>query len=115
MLLAKLWISMRVLLDECLPRRLKRYLIGHDARTVPEAGWAGKKKGQLIRAATGHIDAFLTIDGNLTYQQNPTGLQFGVVVLSAPTNRLEDLVPLVPEILAVLQLLVPSQIVRIGG
>lgn len=43
---------MRVLLDECLPRRLKAHLAGHQAITVPEAGWAGKKNGDLLRAAS---------------------------------------------------------------
>ena len=36
---------MRILLDECLPKRLKRDLVGHDARTVPEMGWASKENG----------------------------------------------------------------------
>ena len=49
---------MRVLLDECLPKRLKQSLIGHDVQTVPEAGWAGKKNGDLIRLAAGKFDAF---------------------------------------------------------
>ena len=106
---------MRVLLDECLPRRLKRHLIGHDGRTVPEAGWAGKKNGELLRLATGAVDAFITIDGNLTYQQNIASLPFGVIVLSAPTNRLEELLPLVPDILTALASLGPGQIVRVGG
>ena len=39
---------MRVLLDECLPRRLKREIVGHDARTVPEMGWASKRNGELL-------------------------------------------------------------------
>ena len=106
---------MRVLLDECLPRRLKKHLIGHDSRTVPEAGWAGRKNGDLLRLAMGAVDAFITIDGNLTYQQNMAGLSFGVIVLSAPTNRLEELLPLVPDILTALDSLAPEQIVRVGG
>ena len=106
---------MRVLLDECLPRRLKRHLPAHEAWTVPEAGWGGKKNGDLLRAAAGRFEAFLTIDSNLSYQQNMTGLSFGVIVLSAPTNRLEDLLPLGPSILEALESLSPGQIVRIGG
>ena len=77
---------MRVLLDECLPKRLKHLLIGHNVQTVPEAGWAGKKNGELIRLATGKFDAFITIDSNLIYQQNLSGVSFGVVVLSARSN-----------------------------
>ena len=78
---------MRVLLDECLPRRLKSLLVGHEVRTVPEAGWSGKKNGELIKLAADHFDAFITIDSNLVYQQNLQTLPFGVVVLSARSNR----------------------------
>ena len=106
---------MRVLLDECLPKRLKRSLIGHDVQTVPEAGWAGKKNGELIRLAAGKFDAFITIDKNLVFQQNLTGLPFGVVVLSARSNRLADLEPLVPRILEALGVVRPSHLVRVGG
>jgi hypothetical protein len=42
---------MRVLLDECLPRKLKNDLAGHDVRTVPDMGWAGKKNGELLQLA----------------------------------------------------------------
>jgi hypothetical protein len=60
----------RVLLDECLPRRLKRDLVGHDVRTAPEMGWAGKSNGELLALAAGEFDAFLTVDRNLSYRQN---------------------------------------------
>lgn len=106
---------MRVLLDECLPRRLKRLLVGHEVSTVPEAGWAGKKNGELVRLASGRFDAFITIDRNLVYQQNLSGVSFGVVVLSARSNRVSDIEPLVPQILDVLGSLGPSQLVRVGG
>jgi len=42
---------MRVLLDECVPRKLKRALPNHDCRTMPEAGFAGKKNGHLLSLA----------------------------------------------------------------
>jgi hypothetical protein len=41
----------RILLDECLPRRLKRDLVGHDMRTVPDMGWASKRNGELLGLA----------------------------------------------------------------
>ena len=56
---------MRVLLDECLPRKLKSDLAGHEARTVPEMGWASKENGDLLELAAGHFDVFLTVDRNL--------------------------------------------------
>ena len=52
---------MRILLDECLPKRLKRDLVGHQARTVPEMGWASKKNGELLALAEPEFDVFLTI------------------------------------------------------
>jgi len=62
---------MKVLLDECLPRRLKRELSPHQVFTVPEMGWAGVKNGALLRLIqTAAFDVFVTIDGNLEYQQN---------------------------------------------
>jgi predicted nuclease of predicted toxin-antitoxin system len=106
---------MRVLLDECLPRGLKKHLRNHEVKTVPEAGWAGKKNGELLRVAAGDIDAFITIDSNLVYQQKVGVLPFGVVVLAAPSNRLGDLLPLVPDILAALSSVGPGQVLRIGG
>ena len=59
---------MRVLLDECLPRRLKRELVGHDARTAPEMGWASKRNGELLALAAAAFDVFLTADRNLSYK-----------------------------------------------
>ncbi len=105
---------MRVLLDECLPRRLRRSLPGHDVVTVVEAGWGGKLNGELLRAITGNVDAFVTIDKNLTYQQNLKSITFGIVVLMAE-NRLAALLPLAPKILAALQDLKAGQVVRVGA
>jgi len=60
----------RVLLDECLPRRLKRELVGHDVKTAPELGWASKKNGELLALAAPEFDVFLTSDRNLSHQLN---------------------------------------------
>jgi hypothetical protein len=67
---------------------LKKHLHEHDVKTVPEAGWAGVKNGELLRVASGNVDVFVTIDSNLAYQQTVTGFSFGVVVLVARSNRL---------------------------
>lgn len=95
---------MRVLLDECLPRRLSRELTGHEVKTVPEVGWAGRKNGDLIRLAAGSFEVFLTIDASVEFQQNPSGLEIAVIALVAPSNRLEDLRPLMPRVLEILSL-----------
>ena len=106
---------MRVLLDECLPKRLKRQLAGHEVLTVPEAGWAGRKNGELLRLAAGKFDAFVTIDRNLVFQQKVGGLSFGVVTLRARSNRLADVQPLVPKVLEALGVIRPGEVVRVGG
>jgi hypothetical protein len=91
----------RVLLDENLPRQLKRDLTGCEVRTVAEVGWAGIKNGKLLRLAESEFDLFVTADQNLSYQQPLTTFQLGIVVLRARTTKLEDLLPLVPAILEV--------------
>ncbi|MGB6362765.1 MAG: DUF5615 family PIN-like protein, partial [Thermoanaerobaculia bacterium] len=71
---------MRVLLDECLPRRLKHELPDHEVRTAPEMGWAGVENGELLRQASGEFDVFITVDRSLEFQQNLSDLAFGIVV-----------------------------------
>ena len=105
---------MRVLLDECLPRRLKRSISGHDVVTVPEAGWAGKSNGDLLGLARDRFDVFITVDRNLPAQQN-LGSGPAVVILAAPSNRYQDLASLVPELLDVLETITRGQLVRLGG
>ena len=85
---------MRILLDECLPRQLKRSLKGHNVKTVTEAGWAGLQNGMLLAKIAGKFDFFVTIDRNMVAQNPGFSREFGIVVLTAPTNRLEDIEPL---------------------
>ena len=91
---------MRVLLDEQLPRQLAQELLGHEVRTVQQQGWAGLANGELLRRATeAGFDVFLTADQNLEFQQNLVRSSLRVIVLVAPSNALEDLLPFVPSIL----------------
>ena len=64
-----------------------------------DRGWSGLKNGELLQLASEHFDVFVTADQNLQYQQNLRGYPIGVVVTAALSNRLEDLVPLVPAVL----------------
>ncbi|MGD9968411.1 MAG: hypothetical protein AB7T59_17980 [Hyphomonadaceae bacterium] len=104
---------MRILLDECLPRRLGAKLVGHVLFTVPQAGWAGVSNGALLDRIEGAFDAFITIDRNLPARQQVGGRGFGVVAIRAVSNRFEDLAPLVPEILAVLASLKPGDVAHV--
>jgi predicted nuclease of predicted toxin-antitoxin system len=108
---------MRILLDECLPARLRRDLPGHDVQTVPQAGWASIKNGKLLRliAASGKFDVFLTVDKNLPREQKIEGLPFAVVVLRAKSNRLADVVPFAPELIRRLPEFQPGHVYVLSG
>jgi hypothetical protein len=106
---------MRVLLDECLPRKLKQELGGHDVRTAQEEGWAGLKNGALLQAAAGRFDVLLTVDRNIAFQQNLQGLRIAIIAMVATSNRLRDLRPLMGEVRQVLSQVKPGEIRRVGG
>src|SRR5581483_905336 len=102
---------MRILLDECVPRRLGQKLPGHDVRTVPEMGWSGKKNGELLQLMAGQgFEVLLTVDQSIRHQQNLQATGVAVVVLVAVSNRLADLVPLMPLALAALASLKPGDV-----
>ena len=82
---------MRILLDACVPRRLRDSLSGHEVRTAPEMGWGDLDNGALLDAMAGHFDVLVTVDKRLPQQQNIKDRPFGVVVLRAKSNRLSDL------------------------
>jgi predicted nuclease of predicted toxin-antitoxin system len=105
----------RVLLDECLPRRLKRELVGHHAKTVPEMGWASKRNGELLALAAGEFDVFLTADRNLSYQQDVSSFDIAIVVLVAGSNRFEDLRSLTPRLLEVLPIAQRRVVTMVGA
>jgi hypothetical protein len=104
----------RVLLDEQLPRQLVPHITGHEVRTVQQQGWAGLKNGELLKQAEAtHFEIFLTSDQNLEFQQNLKRAGLFVVILVAPSNALEDLIPLVPRALAAMVNAKAGQVVRV--
>jgi hypothetical protein len=106
---------MRVLLDECVPRKLKGRLTGHECRAVPEEGLAGKKNGELLSLAEkAGFDVFLTLDRGIEFQQNLQARRIAVLVVRAGSSRLADLMPHVPEILKTLESLRPGEVVSVG-
>ena len=106
---------MRLLLDESLPSRLRRSLPGHSVKTVVEMSWGGVKNGKLLVLASQHFDAFLTADKNLPYQQNLAKLPLAVVVLSAHSNELPHLLPLIPLLEKTLATLQPCTYAKVGA
>ncbi|MEI9931757.1 MAG: DUF5615 family PIN-like protein [Rhizomicrobium sp.] len=92
---------MRIFVDECVDERLVSDIIGHEVKSARQMGWLGIKNGALLALASEQFDVFLTVDRNLSFQQNLTG-RLAVIVLRAKSNRLADLRPLVPRLLDVL-------------
>ena len=107
---------MRVLIDECTPRALKRHLIkeGHVCSTVQEAGWSGKKNGELLSLAETDFDVLVTVDTNLRYQQNLSGRRIAIVVLRSSSNRLEHLRQYFPACATAIEKVKPGESVQVG-
>ena len=93
---------MHILLDECLPRQLAAELAEHKVATVQESGWAGLNNGKLLKKVSGKYEIFLTIDKRLEHEQKIPA-DVAVITVRARSNRIQDLKPLVPEILQVVK------------
>jgi PIN like domain len=108
---------MKVLLDECLPRKLKYHLSGHECHTVPDVGWAGKKNGELLfLAEESGFEIFLTLDQGIEYEQNLEGRKITIILVDAKSSQLADLLPRVPFILQVIRERVGTgHIFRVSG
>ena len=104
---------MKLLLDECVTRFVKRDLIGHEVHTVSEAGFKGLENGDLLSAASGSYDVLLTVDQNLPYQQNFVGLNIAILVLAAKRNSYARLKPLLPRAMKTLETIKPGDVIRI--
>jgi len=89
---------MKILIDECLPAALRENLtaLGHECQTVRQAGFGSKKNGELLTLAEGRWNVLLTNDRNIKYQQNMTGRSLSILILCAKSNRMKDLLPLLP-------------------
>ena len=106
---------MKIILDECLPHRLARELSNYEVKTVQKMGWSKKTNGELLALIAGKFDVFITVDQNLAYQQNMRNLSFAVVVLHVPSNKIEDIRPLLPQIRAALKSSSAGQLVQISA
>jgi hypothetical protein len=105
---------MRILLDECVPKRLKHEFSAHEVWTVPEMGWAGTKNGALLCIAAEHFDVLLTTDRNLVLQQNLVTVRLGIIVLHAPSNDIVVLLPLVSAVRDALASVRAGAVIHVG-
>ncbi len=105
---------MKILIDESLPGNLRNALPNHDIATVADLGWSGMTNAALLRRAARDFDAFLTLDEGLNYQQALRGSRLAILALAVLSSRLDDLLPLVPQIDAALQRIQPGDVVRLA-
>jgi predicted nuclease of predicted toxin-antitoxin system len=107
---------MKLLIDECLPDELTQSFraMGHECQTVRRAGYGSKKNGELLALAEGLWDVLLTSDRNIKYQQNMTGRSVSILILCAKSNRMKDLLPLVPSCAEALRSIQPGHVVEVG-
>jgi len=106
---------MKILLDECVPQRLRNHLPGHECQSARYAGFGGLENGDLLKAAeAAKFDLLLTVDRGFEYEQNLGGRQIAILILSTKSIRLEDLLPHIRNALVALQSIRPGQIVRVG-
>jgi uncharacterized protein DUF5615 len=104
----------RVLLDECVDWRLGRELFPHEVKTARQMGWTTLENGELLALASAQFDVFVTVDRNLSFQQDLVSFSIAVVVLRARTNRLADLRPLAPSLLSAIETTRPGAVTFIS-
>jgi predicted nuclease of predicted toxin-antitoxin system len=105
---------MKLLLDENLPHQLRHEIPGHDCSTVAYMGFSGVENGELLRrAAAAGFDALVTKDANVQYEQNLVNLPIAVVILHAVTNDIDDIRPILPNLLKEPAALPPKQVTHV--
>jgi predicted nuclease of predicted toxin-antitoxin system len=105
---------MKILLDECLPLDFRHSLPSHEVHTAEWAGMKGKTNGELLLAAeTAGYEILLTVDQGIPHQQPRVARKLSIVLLRCRTNQIDDLLPLVDEIVQALETIQPSQTVTI--
>jgi hypothetical protein len=104
----------KVFLDECVDWRLSRAIVGHEVKTARQMGWQAIENGKLLALASQAFDVFVTVDRNLPFQQNLATSPLAIVILRARTNRLADLMPLLPGLTAAIEAATPGVVQFVG-
>jgi len=105
----------KVFVDECVDWRLARDIVGHEVKTARQMAWSTIENGKLLALAAKEFDVFVTVDRNLSFQQHLPAFTIAVIVLRAVSNRLADLRPLVPELLASIPKAKRGAVTYVGG
>lgn len=106
---------MKIIFDECLPRRLIRDLHEHAVTTVPRQGWASRTNGELLGLVQAEFDIFITMDAGIPHQQNLADLTICLIILHGPNSRYETLQPLIPEIRNAIDAASPGAVFHVGN
>ena len=101
---------MRILLDACVPKGLRRSLVGHEVSIAREMGWNKLPDGPLLEIISGVFEALITVDRSMPFQQHLQNRPFAVILLRAKSNRLVELLPLVPALLRALEEVKPGEV-----
>ena len=106
---------MRLLLDECVPRKVKLIFdaSGHECETVHDAGYSGKTNGELLAAADNNFDVLVTVDRNIKHQQNIASRRIAILILCSLSNDISDIRPLIPDALTALKSIKPGQVFEV--
>ena len=106
---------MKVLLDECVDARFALHVDGFDTQTVLSKGWSGISNGKLLALAQAEFDVFVTVDKNLSFQQHLPKYSIAVILLHCKSNRVQDLLELLPELTRAIPLAPRGQVSHVGA
>lgn len=103
----------RVLIDENLPRKLRRELTECVVRTVQEEGWGSFKNGALLSRAQTNFDVFLSGDTHLKDEQNVARFDIGIVVIVTVSLRFRDILRAIEEIRSAVASVRPGELIEV--
>jgi hypothetical protein len=106
---------LKVLLDECVDVRFAPHVTGFNTQTVQDKGWSGISNGKLLALAQAEFDVFVTVDKNLSFQQHLPKFSIAVILIHCKSNRIQDLLPLLPELLDAIPKALKSQVLHVGA
>jgi hypothetical protein len=106
---------LKVLLDECVDARFASHVTGFDTQTVLGRGWASISNGKLLTLAQAEFDVFVTVDKNLSFQQHLPKYAIAVIFIHCKSNRVEDLLPLLSDLLETIPSAPRGQVSHVGA
>ena len=105
---------MKVLLDECVDARFAPHVVGFDTHTVLGKGWSGISNGKLLALAQAEFDVFVTVDKNLSFQQHLPKFSIAVILIHCKSNRVQDLLEVLPNLLTAIPTAPAGQVTRVA-